>query len=425
MEPLDNPVRRYAWGSRTVIASLQGRSVPSPHPEAELWLGAHPGDPSHLVGADGGRTSLLDELTRDPEPRLGAERSRRWSGRLPYLLKVLAADEPLSLQAHPSAAQAEIGFAREQAAGIGLEDSRRNYKDDSHKLELICALTEFHALAGFRDPAVTVALLRELAVPPLAGHVELLAGQPDSAGLRALFSTWITLPQKMLDQLVPAVQDACVELLRRAGDDPVHDGRAEAGAARFRAEARTILELSERYAGDAGVLAALLLNRVTLAPGQALYQANGVLHAYLSGAGIELMANSDNVLRGGLTPKHVDVPELLKVLDFGSGPAPVVASVTEGPLTRYDTPAEEFALWRLEWSGADCGDVAPLPQDGPRIALCTAGAVKISAGSGQALTLRKGESAWLDAGDVEVKAAALDGPAQLFLATDGLSRSGH
>ena len=184
-----------------------------------------------------------------------------------------------------------------------------------------------------------------------------------------------------------------------------------------------MLELSERYPGDAGVLAALLLNRVTLAPGEALYQGDGVLHAYLSGACIELMANSDNVLRGGLTPKHVDVPELLRVLDFGAGPAPLVAGHSDGPITRYDTPAEEFQLWRLDWAGTNAGDVVSLPDTGPRILLCTSGAAKVSVGSGNSLSLHRGEALWLDAGDTEVKAASLDGPAQLFLATDGLARS--
>jgi mannose-6-phosphate isomerase len=411
MQLLDNPIRRYAWGSRTMIAGLQGRAVPSPHPEAELWLGAHPGDSSWLVDDDGQRFSLSEELAKDPVTRLGEHSARRWSGRLPFLLKVLAANEPLSLQAHPSAADAASGFAREEAAGIALDDPRRSYKDANHKPELVCALTEFHALTGFREPEVTLELLDQLDVPELAVYVKLLAGQPDQDGLRALFSTWITLPQRLLDELVPAVQRACVELLRRAGTERVAD--------RFSAEARTVLELSERYPGDAGVLAALLLNRVTLAPGEALYQGDGVLHAYLSGACIEVMANSDNVLRGGLTPKHVDVAELLRVLDFDAGPPPLVAGQVDGVLTRYDTVAEEFGLWRLDWAEPNAGDVVPLPEDGPRILLCTSGSAKVSAGSGRSLCLSQGESLWLDARDVAVKVASIDGPAQLFLATDG------
>jgi len=252
VELLENPVRPYAWGSRTVIAELRGEPTPSPHPEAEMWLGAHPGDPSHLVGRDGRRTSLLDAVRSDPEGLLGADRSAKWSGNLPYLLKVLAADEPLSLQAHPSAAQAAEGFARENAAGIPVDAPTRNYRDASHKPELICALTEFHALVGFREIGQTLALLRALDVAELAPHVALLSAQPDAAGLRALFTTWITLPQSVLDRAVPALQTACVRLVRQGRE--------------FVREARMALELSERHPGDAGVLAALLLNLAVLAP---------------------------------------------------------------------------------------------------------------------------------------------------------------
>ena len=229
MELLENPVRPYAWGSRTVIAELRGEPSPSPHPEAEMWLGAHPGDPSYLVG-EAGRTSLLDALRVDPEGLLGPDRCAKWSGSLPYLLKVLAADEPLSLQAHPSSAQAAEGFARENAAGIPVDAPTRNYRDGSHKPELICALGEFHALVGFREVPQTLALLRALDVAELAPHVAMLEAQPDAAGLRASFTTWITLPQSVLDRAVPALQAACVRL-------------AQEGSA-FVREARMALELS-------------------------------------------------------------------------------------------------------------------------------------------------------------------------------------
>ena len=192
-------------------------------------------------------------------------------------------------------------------------------------------------------------LLRALDVPELAGHTELLAAEPDPDGLRALFTTWITLPQSVLDGLVPALQSGCVRLAGGGGP----------GGGEFRAEARTVLELSERYPGDAGVLAALLLNRVTLAPGEALFLPAGNLHAYLSGAGVELMANSDNVLRGGLTPKHVDVPELLRVLDFRAGPPPVSAGRPDGGWVRYDTPFEEFLLRRWDTSAGADPDARP------------------------------------------------------------------
>jgi mannose-6-phosphate isomerase len=397
---MDNPVRPYAWGSRTVIASLLGRPTPSPHPEAEMWLGAHPGDPSRLVAADGGRTSLLDALHADPEGLLGPDRAAKWSGNLPFLLKVLAADEPLSLQAHPSAAQAAEGFARENAMGVPLDAPTRNYRDGSHKPELICALTEFHALVGFRPVARTLALLGALDVAELAPHRALLEEQPDADGLRALFTTWITLPQSVLDRVVPALQGACVRLAHTDGE--------------FCPEARMALELSERYPGDAGVLAALLLNLAVLRPGEALYLPAGNLHAYLSGAGVELMANSDNVLRGGLTSKHVDVPELLRVLDFRSVEPPVLHGVEAGGWVRYDTDAEEFLLRRLDGQDAE----VTVPDAGPRILLCTRGSAEVRAG-GSTQELTRGQALWLGSSDTGVTVVA-PGGTQLFLACDGL-----
>ncbi|WP_300011488.1 mannose-6-phosphate isomerase, class I [Pseudonocardia sp.] len=403
MELLENPVRPYSWGSRTVIAELLGQEVPSAHPQAELWFGAHPGDPSHLLHTDGTRTSLLDAIATDPAAQLGVARAARWEGRLPFLLKVLAADEPLSLQAHPSAVQAAEGYAREEAAGIGRDAPERNYRDPNHKPEVVCALTDFHALVGFREPTASVALLRALDVPALAGHTELLAGQPDAGGLRALFTTWITLPQSVLDTLLPALQEGCVRLAGQSQE--------------FHLEARTVLELSERYPGDAGVLAALLLQRVTLAPGEALYLPAGNLHAYLSGAAVELMANSDNVLRGGLTPKHVDVPELLKVLDFTAATAPVLRGTPAGGWLRYDTPAEEFRLRRRE-AGPEAGEV-PVPGSGPRILVCTQGAAGVRSAGGE-LEIKRGSSVWLGAGETGVTVAARAEGTQLFLAGDGL-----
>ena len=399
MELLDNPIRPYAWGSRTVLAELLGQPVPAPHPQAEMWLGAHPGDPSRLRGGP----TLLDAVRDDPDGMLGADRARKWDATLPFLLKVLAADEPLSLQAHPSIEQARTGFARENRAGIAPDAADRNYRDANHKPELICALTEFHALVGFRDPDTTVELLHALAVPELDVYTALLAAQPGPDGLRALFTTWITLPQALLDTLVPALQAGCVRL---AGVDGP-----------FRTEARTALELSERYPGDAGVLAALLLNRITLQPGEAVYLPAGNLHAYLQGAGIELMANSDNVLRGGLTPKHVDVPELLRVLDFVAVPPPVLTGTPEGTWLRYETPFEEFLLRRYE-SGSAAGPVA-VPDGGPRILLCTAGAARLR-GGGRELELARGASAWLGVEDTDVTVEALAEGTQLFLAGDAL-----
>lgn len=400
MELLRNAVRPYAWGSRTTIAELLGRPVPAPHPEAELWMGAHPGDPSKI-----GDRSLLEIVEADPVGQLGAQCVDRWGHRLPFLLKVLAAEEALSMQAHPSAAQAREGYEREEAAGIARDAANRNYPDPTAKSELVCALTEFHALAGFRDPCRTVRLLRELETPALAPYTELLAGQLDSDGLRALFTTWITLPQLALDTLLPEVLDACVLHVKAHGE--------------FDLECRTVLELGEAHGGDAGVLAALLLNRVVLAPGEAIYLPAGNLHTYLHGTGVEILANSDNILRGGLTPKHVDVPELLRVLDFSCGDTPVLRGERVLPhMWRYPTDAPEFELSRLEWA-RDESDGVWLSSVGPQILVCTAGGVMLRA-DGRKLELARGESVWLAAADPDVEVCPVsDARTQVFRATAG------
>ncbi|MEV6714034.1 mannose-6-phosphate isomerase, class I [Lentzea sp. NPDC051208] len=402
MDLLHNAVRPYAWGSRTAIAELLGKEVPAPHPEAELWMGAHPGDPSRVRGADGIERSLLDLLTADPDGQLGPRVAQRWGSRLPFLLKVLAADEALSLQAHPSAQQAAEGFAAEERRGVPLDAAVRNYKDPAAKPELVCALTEFHALAGFREPSRTVSLLRSLDAPALSPYTEMLVAQPDSSGLRALFTMLITLPQTSLSTLLPQVLDACVLHVKEHGE--------------FDLECRTILELGESYPGDAGVLAALLLNRIVLQPGEAIHLPAGNLHAYLRGTGIEILANSDNVLRCGLTPKHVDVPELLRVLDFTCGDMEVLLGEEVQPGVRvYRTPAPEFELSRL-----DLAHETRIDHEGPQIMICTEGAVVLTNARGEELRLARGESVWLPASDPAVLLRP-DGveSAELFRATAG------
>ena len=401
MELLRNAVRPYAWGSRTTLAELLGHPVPAPHPQAELWMGSHPGDPSGLIGAD---CTLLERIDADPVGQLGAATATRWGNRLPFLLKILAAEEPLSMQAHPSAAQAAEGWAREEAQGIPRDAAHRNYPDPTAKPELVCALTEFHALAGFRDPHRTVELLEAVRTPGLSAHVDLLAGQPDGDGLRALFTTWITLPQQSLQGLMPDLLDACVRHVKDHGD--------------FALECRTVLELAERYPGDAGVLAALLLNRLVLGPGEAIYLPAGNLHAYLHGTAVEILANSDNILRGGLTPKHVDVPELLRVLDFRCGPMPINAGSASGRVRVYRTDAPEFELSRVDWDAGD-DEVVALGAPAPRVLVCTAGAVEV-ASADASLVVTRGASVWVSAADPAPTVRPLsEQPAQVFVATVG------
>ncbi|GED98322.1 mannose-6-phosphate isomerase, class I [Gordonia crocea] len=407
MRVLAGLVRPYAWGSRTAIATIRGLPTPSAHPEAELWFGAHPAGQAQCLDAQGHPVrGLLDEIEADPAAALGTTVIDEFGVRLPYLLKVLAADEALSLQAHPSSEQAAEGFAREDAAGIRVDAPERNYRDPWHKPEVVLAMTPFDALAGFRDPARTVELLRELSLPALDPYLGMIAGQPDSAGLRALFTTWITLPEAVLADLVPAVIDAAVAL-------------AAGGGSQFDAELRTLLELGEAYPRDPGVLASLLLNRIHLEPGEALYLAAGNLHAYLQGTAIEIMANSDNVLRGGLTPKHIDVPELLRVLDFTpvsqAELSPAVSVL--GAERIYTTPAPEFRLSRVELDGTGMHHPSTISFDmpGPQILAVTAGRIDVR-GGGETITAASGQAVWLADADPDVIVAAASSKATFYRA---------
>lgn len=405
MELMRNRIRPYAWGSRIAIAELLGEPVPSPHPYAELWLGAHPGDPSQ-VEVDGEFRRLDELIEADPVGQLGIEVCERFGPRLPFLFKVLAAEQPLSLQAHPSTELARRGFDLENAAGIPLNNPSRNYKDPFHKPELICALTEFEALCGFREPSETVKVLAGLEVPQLDHYLSMLSGQQDSDGVRALFSTLVTLPQTTLGPLLSTLQSQAMSKLAARGSE-------------FVAEYRTALELGERYPGDWGVLAALMMNRITLQPGEALYLPAGNLHAYLSGVGVEIMANSDNVLRGGLTPKHVDVPELMRVLDFTAGEREVLyGNRREGDELYYPTTAPEFELSRLDLAGGRTGQMVELSSRGPQILLCTEGDVQLVSTAGRKLDLRRGQSAWISAKDSKVN---VWGAGTLYRATVGFS----
>ena len=406
MQLIRGAVRTYAWGSRTAIAEFTGRPAPTAHPEAELWLGAHPGDPATLVGDDD-RRSLPDLIAADPEGELGRSVRARFGDRLPFLVKVLAADEPLSLQAHPSAQQAVEGYAHEDRCGVPVTSPERNYRDRSHKPELLVALGDFEALAGFRPAAASVALMRALAVPALDPYVALLAGQSDADGLRALFTTWITAPQPDIETLIPAVLDGAIAYVR-------------SGATEFAAEARTALELGERYPGDAGVLAALLLNRISLTAGEGIFLPAGNLHSYLHGTAMEVMASSDNVLRGGLTPKHVDVPELLRVLDFHPVADARVGTRREGIELIYETPTAEFAGTVLTLDGDNLGHEvdAASRHDGPQILVCMEGSVIARAKSDE-VRIDRGAAAWVAADDGPIRLEA-SRPSRLFRATVGL-----
>jgi mannose-6-phosphate isomerase len=351
---LECTIMPYAWGSRTAIASLTGRA-PSALPEAELWMGAHPVAPSFVVRAEQ-RQSLDAVIAADPEAELGTSVTRTLGPRLPFLLKVLAAAEPLSLQAHPNAEQASYGWADEERRGVARDAPERSYKDGSHKPELLCALTPFDALSGFREVARTLRLFDELAVTELVGLLAPLRAAPGPSGLAETFRAIMTMPAEARTRAVDATTKACAR-----------DGGV------FARERRNAVRLAQLYPGDVGVIAALLLELVHLEPGEAIYLGAGNLHAYLEGAGVEIMASSDNVLRGGLTRKHVDLRELLKVLDFGGGPPAIVRPrALDQHESVYDTPAREFRLSRIDLEAGR----APIAREvtGPEILLVADGA---------------------------------------------------
>jgi mannose-6-phosphate isomerase len=376
---ITNTPRDYAWGSRTAIADLLG-TTPSGDPEAELWLGAHPGSPAKVVGFNETLIDVVDE-------------------RLPYLLKVLAAASPLSLQAHPTMEQAAEGFERENALGIPLDAADRNYKDAFHKPELVYALKDgYRAMCGFRATSETTASIARLlgarpGDPAIAGWAARLGSDDD---LRSTFE-WLVNGGNDVDELVEAVVHASSSL---DGDHFTLVG-----------------ELAAAYPGDPGIVVSLMLNLVTLARGEVLYLPAGNIHAYVEGLGIELMASSDNVLRGGLTPKHIDVPELLSVLDFTPVPVPYLAPVVlEGGIELYTPDVPDFALAVV--SGAVEG--ARYAVGGPGILLCTSGSFTVE-GFGSSVTLARGESVFVTRDEDPL---TITGEGDLFIAGPGSAAAG-
>ncbi|HEY7009001.1 MAG TPA: mannose-6-phosphate isomerase, class I [Jatrophihabitantaceae bacterium] len=369
---IDGVIRWYEWGSRTEIQRMLGIE-PDGRPAAELWFGAHEGDPSPA------RQSTLDRLIdAEPSRLLGAATVARFGPRLPFLIKVLAAETALSMQVHPTLDQARAGFA----AGDP------NYTDANHKPELLCALTPFEALCGFRPVAATLALLGELAIPELGFVADALRG-PD--GLRAAFTAVLTHP--------------CSAVL------------ADALAARARPDGplRATWLAAHDFPGDVGVALSVLLNPVRLEPGEAIYLGAGTVHAYLRGTGVEIMANSDNVLRCGLTPKRIDVPELLKITDFAELAEPRWPADDGDAFT---PPVPDFRLTsvRVDDYGSGQGGSFAVGLHGPHIVLCVAGEVEVWHG-GSSVRLRPGHAAFVVA---RPAAFTVRGTGHVFLATTNI-----
>lgn len=374
IDELDNVIQPYAWGSHTAIAQLRGETAATASPQAELWMGAHPLAPSRLASSGEVLSSLI---AAGPEASLGAAVVARYGAKLPFLLKVLAAETPLSLQAHPSPEQAIEGFNADEAAGIPLDSPLRNYKDKSHKPELLCALTEFWALCGFRALPDTLALLDELELPELAPLKALLAHGSPRIALKTAFSSLMLSPSDERRELTLRVTEAC---------------RKHQQSSRFGAELTWAAKLADLYPGDVGVVSALLLNLIRLEPGQAVYLPAGNLHAYLGGMGVEIMASSDNVLRGGLTPKHVNVTELLRVLDFRPLTVELVEPTVVGSERCYRTPAREFELSYFDVAGSEL----EVPVQSAEIWLVTRGEIALAAQT-RHVTLSSGGSAFVQA----------------------------
>lgn len=378
LTPLNNTPRDYDWGSTTLLANLRGEA-PTGAPEAEVWFGDHPGCPARVAD---GRT--LDVALADA----GA-------APLPYLLKLLAAGKSLSIQVHPSKEQAVEGFAAE--SDLAADDPTRNYLDDNHKPEIVVALSErFEALAGLRRPSDTVRLLASFGDVPEAAEVarRLCADDDGAVALRHTIA-WL------LSDGAAGVADALIVALPAARSEEFAD------------ELRVLGRIAETFPGDRGFVVALLMNLVTLRRGEGLFLRAGLLHTYQSGLGVELMAASDNVLRGGLTPKRVDVPELLRLVDTTPGDVPVIEAADvrgAGELRTYGPGVPDFALAIAN----PTADPVSVSLAGPTILLATAGTATITAGD-TSVTLTPSQAALA----LDEPTITLSGPAELFLATPG------
>ena len=393
MQLLQGTIKHYPWGTTDAIPALLG--VPADgRPFAEYWLGAHPLSPSTIDGA------RLDDVIREYPDCLGEVPRQTFGTQLSFLVKILSARHALSVQAHPSRAQAEDGFARENLAGIPLDAPERTYRDSWPKPEVLIALDEFHTLFGFREPQATARLFDALGVAgQLSSVIGPLTARKGPAALAEVFLDVLSLSGERA-QLSEVVCAAAMEHQHRADE-----------VGEF---ARTVLELDEVFPSDPGILAALLLNRVVLQPGEAIYVPAGYMHAHLRGTGVEVMANSDNVIRGGLTTKHLDVSELLTVVDFEAGVPRIIKSapMVDG-VASYPTPCPEFEVWRLSPDGR----TVDVPGDGSaRVVLVISGSLVLSQG-GEAATLTHGQAAFLPA---DRAAATASGTGLAFVTASGV-----
>lgn len=377
-------VQPYAWGGSEYIPALLGLP-PSGKPAAEYWLGAHESAPAEVQ--DKGHAIPLNELiSANPEQTIGTPVVNNF-GRLPYLLKILDVKDMLSIQVHPSKVAAEQEFARENEAGIPLNDPKRNYKDDNHKPELMVALSDFRLLHGFKPPGQLREMLRT--VPELQFLISIF----EASGYEGLYKTLMQLPQHQVSETLQPLLNRIIPLYK--------DGSLNRSQEDFWA-ARAALTFNKNGVIDRGIFSIYLLNLLELKKGEAIFQEAGILHAYLEGQNVEIMANSDNVLRGGLTPKNIDIDELMKHVRFEPVDPWITCGVEEGHERIYKTPVDDFELSFLQLPAGERANFVTATAD---IVIVTKGHAQFESDD-QQLELHAGESAVIFQGQ-SVQASAI------------------
>ena len=367
-----NKVQNYDWGSKTALTKLYGIANPDNLPMAELWMGAHPKASSDVVTSESNQVISLESLiSSDPDKYLGKNIAQRY-GRLPYLFKVLCAAQPLSVQVHPNKAYAEVGFAKENAARIPIDSPIRNYKDDNHKPELIYALTPFKAMNAFR-PLQEIAQLLDF-VSAAHPDIQLFVQAPSEEKLARLFAQILSLSGEQKELALGVLKAA---LNSRQGEPW-----------------NSIKKMVSLYPEDNGLFSPLLLNVIELQPGEAMFLYARTPHAYLEGVGLEVMANSDNVLRAGLTNKHIDITELIANVDFKPTESAHLLSTPEkyGNIWKYNIPVEDFSfnIYSINDSGID------VDNNTASILFCIDGELVLSS-ENEVVNIGSGESIFLPA----------------------------
>ncbi|WP_367072173.1 mannose-6-phosphate isomerase [Enterobacter roggenkampii] len=388
MQKLINSVQNYAWGSKTALTDLYGIANPNNLPMAELWMGAHPKSSSKIEDASGQARSLRDVIDADKAALLGDKVAQRF-GELPFLFKVLCADQPLSIQVHPNKQASEIGFAKENTAGIPLDAAERNYKDPNHKPELVFALTPFLAMNAFREFSEIISLLQ-----PVAGANNAIAHfleNPNAEALSQLFASLLNMQGEEKSHALAVLKAA----LESQQGEPWE----------------TIRLIAQFYPDDSGLFSPLLLNVVKLNPGEAMFLFAETPHAYLQGVALEVMANSDNVLRAGLTPKYIDIPELVANVKFVAKPAAELLTqpVKNGAELDFPIPVEDFAFSLHDLSQTE----TTIAQESAAILFCVEGEATLHKGE-QRLVLKPGESAFVAANESPVSVSGTGRLARVF-----------